>query len=178
VEPLGAGGTGEVYRAVDTKLRREVAIKILPPKFASDLSRLARLEREALAGVVESSYIAAIYCLEDIDGIRLLVLELVEGPMLSERLKSGPMEVGEALGIGAQIAEALEAAHEKGVVHRDLKTGNLKVREDGKVKVPDFGPAKELGDSEPPRPLQTLKRNRPRLSKKPRLGLCWARRRT
>src|SRR5271169_1373496 len=126
VEPLGAGGMGEVYRAVDTKLRREVAIKILPPKFASDPSRLARFDREAhLLASLNHPNIAAIYGLEHIDGIRFLVLELVEGPTLSERLKSGPMEVSEALGIAAQIAEALEAAHEKGVVHRDLKPGNV-----------------------------------------------------
>jgi Tol biopolymer transport system component len=150
VEPLGAGGMGEVYRAVDTKLRREVAIKILPPKFANDPSRLARFEREAhLLASLNHPNIAAIYGLEHIDGIRFLVLELVEGPTLSERLKPGPMEVGEALGIAAQIAEALEAAHEKGVVHRDLKPGNVKITPAGKVKVLDFGLAKALGDPEP-----------------------------
>src|SRR5580658_3226184 len=110
LDPLGAGGMGEVYRAVDTKLRREVAIKILPAKFASDLSRLARFEREAhVLAALNHPNIAAIYGLEHVDGIRFLVLELVEGPTLSERLKSGPMEVSEALGIAAQIAEALEA---------------------------------------------------------------------
>jgi Tol biopolymer transport system component len=150
VGPLGAGGMGEVYRAVDTKLRREVAIKILPPKFASDPSRLARFEREAhLLAQLNHPNIAAIYGLEHIDGIRFLVLELVEGPTLSERLKSGSMEVGEALGIAAQIAEAFEAAHEKGVVHRDLKPGNVKITPAGKVKVLDFGLAKALGDAEP-----------------------------
>ena len=150
VEPLGAGGMGEVYRAVDTKLRREVAIKILPARFASDPSRLARFEREAhLLASLNHPNIAAIYGLEHIDGIRFLVLELVEGPTLSERVKSGPMEVGEALGIAAQIAEALEAAHEKGVVHRDLKPGNVKITPAGKVKVLDFGLAKALGDAEP-----------------------------
>jgi serine/threonine protein kinase/Tol biopolymer transport system component len=150
IEPLGAGGMGEVYRAVDTKLRREVAIKILPPKFAADPSRLVRFEREAhLLAALNHPNIAAIYGLEHIDGIRFLVLELVEGPTLSERLKSGPMEVGEALGIAAQIAEALEAAHEKGVVHRDLKPGNVKITPAGKVKVLDFGLAKALGDPEP-----------------------------
>ena len=150
VGPLGAGGMGEVYRAVDTKLRREVAIKILPAKFANDPSRLARFEREAhLLASLNHPNIAAIYGLEHIDGIRFLVLELVEGPTLSERLKSGPMEVGEALGIAAQIAEAFEAAHEKGVVHRDLKPGNVKITPAGKVKVLDFGLAKALGDSEP-----------------------------
>ena len=111
---LGAGGMGEVYRAVDGKLRREVALKILPPKFAADPARLARFEREAhLLASLNHSNIAAIYGLEHCDDIRFLVLELVEGPTLAERLKSGPMETGEALKIAAGIAEALEAAHEK-----------------------------------------------------------------
>jgi serine/threonine protein kinase/Tol biopolymer transport system component len=150
--PLGAGGMGEVYRAVDTKLRREVALKILPPKFAADPSRLARFEREAhLLAQLNHPNIAAIYGLENADGIRFLVLELVEGPTLAERLKSGPMEVSEALGIAAQIAEAFEAAHDKGVVHRDLKPANVKITPQGKVKVLDFGLAKALGDtSDPP----------------------------
>lgn len=151
LDPLGAGGMGEVYRAVDTKLRREVAIKILPAKFASDPSRLARFEREAhVLASLNHPNIAAIYGLEHVDDIRFLVLELVEGPTLAERLKSGSMEVSEALGIAAQIAEALEAAHEKGVVHRDLKPANVKVTPTGKVKVLDFGLAKALGDAEPP----------------------------
>jgi serine/threonine protein kinase len=150
VGPLGAGGMGEVYRAVDTKLRREVAIKILPAKFASDPSRLAHFEREAhLLAALNHPNIAAIYGLEHVDGIRFLVLELVEGPTLSERLKAGPMEVREALGIAGQIAEAFEAAHEKGVVHRDLKPANVKITPAGKVKVLDFGLAKALGDPEP-----------------------------
>ena len=145
--PLGAGGMGEVYRAVDSKLRREVALKILPPKFAADPSRLARFEREAhLLAQLNHPNIAAIYGLEHADGIRFLVLELVEGPSLADRLKSGPLEVVEALGIAAQIAEALEAAHEKGVVHRDLKPGNVKITPAGKVKVLDFGLAKWLGE--------------------------------
>jgi serine/threonine protein kinase len=148
--PLGAGGMGEVYRAVDTKLRREVALKILPPKFAADPSRLARFEREAhLLAQLNHPNIAAIYGLENSDGIRFLVLELVEGQTLSERLKSGPMEVSEALGIAGQIAEAFEAAHDKGVVHRDLKPANVKITPQGKVKVLDFGLAKALGDPEP-----------------------------
>jgi serine/threonine protein kinase len=115
VEPLGAGGKGEVCRAVDTRLRRDVAIKILPAKFASYPSRLARFEREArVLASLNHPNIAAIYGLEHIDGIRFLVLELVEGPTLSERLKSGPMEVGEALRIAVQTAEAFEASHGKG----------------------------------------------------------------
>ncbi|HXP87395.1 MAG TPA: protein kinase [Bryobacteraceae bacterium] len=150
VGPLGAGGMGEVYRAVDSKLRREVALKILPPKFAADPSRLARFEREAhLLASLNHPNIAAIYGLEHSDGIRFLVLELVEGPTLAERLKSGPMELAEALRIAAGIAEALEAAHEKGVVHRDLKPANVKITPSGKVKVLDFGLAKALGEAEP-----------------------------
>jgi hypothetical protein len=145
---LGEGGMGEVYRALDNKLRREVALKILPPKFAADPSRLARFEREAhLLAQLNHPNIAAIYGLEHADGIRFLVLELVEGPTLANRLKSGPLEVAEALGIAAQIAEALEEAHEKGVVHRDLKPGNVKITLTGKVKVLDFGLAKALGDA-------------------------------
>src|SRR3984885_246266 len=150
VEPLGAGGMGEVYRAVDTKLRREIAVKILPQRFASDPSRLTRFEREAhLLASLNHPNIAAIYGLEQVDGVRFLVLELVEGPTLAERLKAGPMEVGEALRIASQISEALEAAHEKGVVHRDLKPANVKVTPAGKVKVLDFGLAKALSDPEP-----------------------------
>jgi eukaryotic-like serine/threonine-protein kinase len=150
VGPLGAGGMGEVYRAVDTKLRREVALKILPLKFAADSSRLARFEREAhLLAQLNHPNIAAIYGLEHVDNIRFLVLELADGPTLSDRLKSGPIELGEALRIASGIAEALEAAHEKGVVHRDLKPGNIKITPQGKVKVLDFGLAKALSDPEP-----------------------------
>lgn len=150
VEPLGAGGMGEVYRAVDTKLRREVAVKILPERFARDPSRLTRFEREAhMLASLNHPNIAAIYGVENVDDVRFLVLELVEGLTLSDRLKSGPMEVGDALRIAAQIAEALEAAHEKGVVHRDLKPANVKITPAGKVKVLDFGLAKALSDPEP-----------------------------
>ncbi len=150
VEPLGAGGMGEVYRAVDTKLRREVAMKILPERFAGDPSRLTRFEREAhLLASLNHPNIAAIYGVEHANGIRFLVLELVEGPTLAERLKAGPMEVGDALRIASQISEALEAAHEKGVVHRDLKPANVKITPAGKVKMLDFGLAKALSDPEP-----------------------------
>jgi hypothetical protein len=148
IGPLGAGGMGEVYRALDTKLGREVALKILPPKFAADPSRLARFKREArVLASLNHPNIAAIYGLEHADGIRFLVLELVDGPTLSERLKSGAIEVPEALRIATGIAEALEAAHENNVVHRDLKPGNIKITPAGKVKVLDFGLAKALGDA-------------------------------
>ena len=148
--PLGSGGMGEVYRASDTKLRREVAIKILPAEFARDESRLARFEREArVLAALNHPNIAAIYGLEHADGIRFLVLELVEGPTLAERLQAGPIETPEALRIASEIAEALEAAHEKGVVHRDLKPANIKLTAGGKVKVLDFGLAKAVGESGP-----------------------------
>jgi len=148
--PLGAGGMGEVYRAMDTKLRREVALKILPAQFASNATRLARFEREALVlATLNHPNIAAIYGLEHSGGIRFLVLELVEGPTLADRLKSGPIAVSEAINIATQIADALEAAHEKGVVHRDLKPANIKLTPGGKVKVLDFGLAKALEDSSP-----------------------------
>src|SRR5215472_4837807 len=128
IGPLGAGGMGEAYRALDTKLRREVALKILPPRFATDPSRLARFEREAhLLASLNHANIAAIYGLEHANGIRFLVLELVEGATLSERLKSGSMSLNEALNVAGQIAEAMEAAHEKGIIHRDLKPGNVKI---------------------------------------------------
>lgn len=149
---LGAGGMGEVYRAVDTKLRREVALKILPPKFAQDPARLSRFEREAhLLASLNHPNIAAIYGLEQQDGIRFLVLELVEGVTLAERMQAGPLSMAEALRIASGIAEALEAAHEKGVLHRDLKPGNVKITPAGKVKVLDFGLAKALGEEEPAR---------------------------
>src|SRR5579863_4442196 len=141
--PLGSGGMGEVYRAQDTRLRREVAIKILPPRFACDPSRLARFEREAqVLAALNHPNIAAIYGLENAGGIHFLVLELVEGPTLAERIASGAIPLDDALRIATQIAEALEAAHDKGIVHRDLKPANVKVTPDGKVKVLDFGLAK------------------------------------
>jgi serine/threonine-protein kinase len=143
--PIGAGGMGEVYRATDTNLGRQVAIKVLPDAFAQDPERLARFEREAktLASLNHPN-IAQIYGLEKADGIRALVLELVEGPTLADRIAQGPIPVDEALPIAKQIAEALEAAHEQGIIHRDLKPTNVKVRADGTVKVLDFGLAKAL----------------------------------
>jgi len=140
VGPLGAGGMGEVYRATDAKLKREVALKILPPHFAADPSRLARFEREAqVLAALNHPNIAAIYGIENANGIRFLVLELVEGPTLAERIAAGPISLDDALRIAKQIADALEAAHDKGIVHRDLKPANVKVTSEGKVKVLDFG---------------------------------------
>jgi Tol biopolymer transport system component len=147
---LGAGGMGAVYRAHDTTLRRDVAIKVLPHVFASDQNRLARFEREArLLATLNHAHIGAIYGLQDAPGLHALVLELVEGPTLADRLCAGPLPVQEAVTIARQIAEALEAAHEKGIIHRDLKPANIKVTSDGAVKVLDFGLAKaSAGDGE------------------------------
>ena len=143
---LGAGGMGEVYRATDTALGREVAIKVLPPEVAQDHERLARFEREAkLLAALNHPNIAAIYGLEQADGKPFLALELVEGEDLRERLSRGAIPVEEALEIAKQIAEALGEAHAKGIVHRDLKPANVKVTPDGKVKVFDFGLAKAWG---------------------------------
>ena len=140
---IGEGGMGQVYRARDTKLDRDVAIKILPEAFAHDADRLARFQREAktLASLNHPN-IAAIYGLEDSDRLTALVMELVEGDDLSHRIARGAIPIDEALPIAKQIAEALEAAHEQGIVHRDLKPANIKVRSDGTVKVLDFGLAK------------------------------------
>ena len=143
VSALGKGGMGEVWRARDSKLGREVAIKTLPEEFAQDEERLARFEREAkLLASLNHPNIATIHGLEEDSGIRFLVLELVEGDTLAERLKRGAIPVEESLKLALQIAEALEAAHEKGVIHRDLKPANIKVTPDGKIKVLDFGLAK------------------------------------
>jgi serine/threonine protein kinase/Tol biopolymer transport system component len=140
---LGAGGMGEVYRAHDTKLNREVAIKILPVEFAQDAERLARFQREAqVLALLNHPNIAAIYGLEDSNGILALVMELVEGPTLADRIARGHIALDEALSIAKQIAEGLEYAHEKGIIHRDLKPANIKVTVDGGVKVLDFGLAK------------------------------------
>ena len=134
-----------MYRARDTKLDRDVALKVLPQAFTDDPDRLARFEREAkVLASLNHPNIGHIYGLEEADGQKALVLELVEGPTLAERIKQGPIPVDEALPIAKQIAEALEAAHEAGVIHRDLKPANIKVREDGTVKVLDFGLAKAL----------------------------------
>jgi len=142
--PLGAGGMGEVYRGRDTHLDRDVAIKILPEHFATDVDRLARFEREAkVLASLNHANIAAIYGFEDEDDRRFIVMEVVEGETLAERIsRSGCIEVDEALDIARQVAEALEAAHDNGVIHRDLKPANVKVTPDGQVKVLDFGLAK------------------------------------
>jgi eukaryotic-like serine/threonine-protein kinase len=142
---LGAGGMGEVYRARDTKLGREAAIKVLPSAFAEDAERLTRFRREAqILASLSHPNVAAIYGLEETDGLVALAMELVPGEDLSERLARGPLPVDEALAVARQIAEALEEAHGKGVVHRDLKPANVKLTPDGKVKVLDFGLAKAL----------------------------------
>jgi Tol biopolymer transport system component/aminoglycoside phosphotransferase (APT) family kinase protein len=140
---LGAGGMGEVYRARDTRLGREVAVKVVPDAFLSDPDRLARFEREArVLATLNHPHIGAIYGFEESDGVRALVLELVEGQTLAERLTTGPLPVKDALKIARDIADALEAAHEKAIVHRDLKPANIKLTPDGVVKVLDFGLAK------------------------------------
>jgi serine/threonine-protein kinase len=145
VSALGAGGMGEVWRARDPRLGREVAIKVLPEVFASDAERLARFRREAqVLASLNHPQIAAIYGLEESSGIEALVLELVPGETVAERLANGPLPVEDALEIARQIAEALEAAHERGIVHRDLKPANVKLTPEGKVKVLDFGLAKAL----------------------------------
>ncbi len=142
---LGEGGMGEVYRAEDTKLGRDVAIKALPEGLAQDAERLARFEREAkLLASLNHPHIAAIHGLEKADGQPFLILELVEGETLAKRIARGPVPVEEALELGRQIAEALAAAHGQGVVHRDLKPANVKVTPEGQVKVLDFGLAKAL----------------------------------
>ena len=142
---LGEGGMGEVWQARDTKLDRDVALKVLPEAFTSDPDRLARFEREAkVLASLNHPNIGSIYGLEEAAGVRALVLELVEGPTLADRIAQGAMPIEDAVPIASQIAEALEAAHEAGVIHRDLKPANIKVRKDGTVKVLDFGLAKAL----------------------------------
>jgi eukaryotic-like serine/threonine-protein kinase len=140
---IGEGGMGEVYRARDSRLGRDVALKVLPAALATDPDRLARFHREAqVLAALNHSNIAAIHGVEDSGDVHALVMELVEGPTLAERIAQGPIPVADALPIAKQIAEALEAAHEQGIIHRDLKPANIKVRDDGTVKVLDFGLAK------------------------------------
>jgi eukaryotic-like serine/threonine-protein kinase len=145
IGPLGAGGMGEVYRARDTKLNRDVALKVLPAAVAHDPSRLARLTHEAqVLASLNHPHIGGIYGLEELDQVTALVLELIEGETLSERIARGPVPLDDARSLATQIAQALEAAHERGVVHRDLKPANIKVTADGQVKILDFGLAKVL----------------------------------
>ena len=145
VAQIGVGGMGEVYRATDTNLARQVAIKVLPASVAADPDRLARFDREAKTlAALNHPNIAAIYGLENSSGITALVMELVEGPTLADRIAQGAIPIDEAVPIARQIAEALEAAHEQGIIHRDLKPANIKVRSDGTVKVLDFGLAKAI----------------------------------
>ena len=140
---LGVGGMGEVYRARDPRLKRDVALKILPAEFADDPERLGRFQREAeVLASLNHPNIAAIHGFEESDGVRALVLELIEGQTLAVRLAQGPIAVDEALSIVRQVAEAVAAAHEHGVIHRDLKPANIMLRPGGTVKVLDFGLAK------------------------------------
>src|SRR5688572_8479805 len=146
-DQLGAGGMGVVYRALDTRLGRDVALKFLPPAFAQDAERLARFEREArLLASLDHPNIGAIHGLEEENGSPFLVLELVPGETLRERLIRAPLTIAEAIAIGRQIGEAVEAAHDKGILHRDLKPDNVKITPGERVKVLDFGLAKMLGD--------------------------------
>jgi Tol biopolymer transport system component len=148
LSPLGVGGMGEVYRARDTKLGRAVALKILPESFTHDPERLARFRREAqVLAALNHPHIGAIYGLDEANGQQFLVLELIDGETLADRIVKGPLPVDEALTIAQQIAEALDAAHEKGIIHRDLKPANIALTEDGQVKVLDFGLAKATAAS-------------------------------
>ena len=165
--PLGRGGMGEVYQAKDRKLGRDVAIKVLPEEFAKDADRVARFQREAkLLASLNHTNIAAIYGLEASDQTNFLVLELVEGQTLADRIKAGSIPIEESLKLALQIAEALEAAHEKGVIHRDLKPANIKVTPDGKVKVLDFGLAKAFAGDQTELNLS----NSPTLTRSPTLS--------
>jgi tRNA A-37 threonylcarbamoyl transferase component Bud32/Tol biopolymer transport system component len=148
VSLLGAGGMGEVYRAIDTVLKRQIALKVLPPEVANDPERVARFQREAeVLASLNHPNIAHLYGIEKSNGTLALVMELVEGPTLADRIAKGPLPLDEAIPIAKQVAEALECAHEQGIIHRDLKPANIKVRDDGAVKVLDFGLAKAMEPS-------------------------------
>ena len=145
LDPIGAGGMGEVYRATDTQLKRQVALKVLPASLTADPDRLARFQREAeVLASLNHPNIAGLHGLEESGGVKALVMELVEGPTLAERIALGPVPLDEALAIARQIAEALEAAHDRNIIHRDLKPANIKLRPDGTVKILDFGLAKAM----------------------------------
>ena len=151
LEKIGEGGMGEVYRATDTKLNRDVALKILPQQFASDSQRMGRFQREAeVLASLDHPNIGQIYGIEEAGQTKALVLQLIEGPTLADRIAQGPIPVEETLKIALQIAEGLEAAHEKGVIHRDLKPANIKITPEGQVKILDFGLAKALEGETPP----------------------------
>ena len=150
LEKIGQGGMGEVYRATDTKLNRDVALKILPEQFASDTQRMGRFQREAeVLASLDHPNIGQIYGIEDAGQTKALVLQLIEGPTLADRIAQGPIPVEDALKIALQMAEGLEAAHEKGVIHRDLKPANIKITPEGQVKILDFGLAKALQGEAP-----------------------------
>src|ERR1700684_846568 len=145
ISPLGAGGMGEVNRARDTRLGREVALKVLPTALASCPERMARFQRAAqVLASLNHPRMGAIYGFEDSGGVRALVMELIEGPTLADRIARGPIPIDEALPLAREIAEALEAGHDRGIVHRDLKPANVKITPDGDVKVLDFGLAKAV----------------------------------
>src|SRR5262245_32821298 len=152
VERIGEGGMGVAWKATDTSLGRDVAIKVLPEAFARDPERMARFEREArILASLNHPHIASIYGLASAEGVRFLAMELVEGEDLAARVARGPLPLIEALEIARQIAHALETAHKKGIIHRDLKPANVKVTPEGQVKVLDFGLAKALeGEAAPP----------------------------
>ena len=172
---LGAGGMGEVYRARDHRLRREVALKIVSPRFALDPERRARFEREAqVLASLNHPNIATLYGLEDAPGVQALVLELVEGETLADRLASRPagLDLEEALSVARQVAAGLDAAHEQGIVHRDLKPANIVLRPDGTVKLLDFGLAR--ASSRHPKVPWRAPRSRPAV---PPAARCSARRR-
>src|SRR5947208_10950289 len=159
VARLGAGGMGEVYRAHDTKLGRDVALKVLLPSITADADRVARFEHEArLLASLNHPHIGAIYGFEDTGNVPALVLELVEGDTLDDRVRRGRLPLSEALAVAQQIADALDAAHRAGIIHRDLKPSNIKITPDGVVKVLDFGLAKALAadGSNPDLPTSTL----------------------
>src|ERR1700682_2053504 len=148
---LGKGGMGEVWKARDTTLKRDVALKVLPSTFLRDPERMARFQREAqVLASLDHPNIGHIYGIVDSDDSRGLVLALIEGPTLADRIEAGPVPLDEAIAISKQIIEALEHAHDRGVVHRDLKPANVKITSDGVVKVLDFGLAKVLEDEPPP----------------------------
>src|SRR5215510_2797606 len=148
LESLGSGGMGEVYRARDTRLKRDVAIKVLPEALAHDPDRLSRFQREAeVLAALNHPHIASVYDLATVESSRVLIMEFVGGESLAERIARGPLPLKDALEIAKAVAEALEAAHEKGIIHRDLKPANIQLTHDGNVKVLDFGLAK-VGDAE------------------------------